>query len=86
MDWLHNDTSPAAEAVLLELYRRMPYEEKARRICEGVRALVDLQRARIRAQYGDIPEAEMKLRLAALRIPRELMIRAFGWDPEVHGY
>jgi hypothetical protein len=45
-----------------------------------------LARARILAQYGEVPEAEMKLRLAALRLPRDIMVKLFGWDPEVQGY
>ncbi len=86
MDFLNSDTTPAAEAVLLDLYRRMTPVEKARRLSEACRAVDQLARARIKAQFGDLPEPEMKLRLAALRLPRETMVRVFGWDPEVHGY
>ncbi len=86
MDFLNSDTSPAAEAVLLDLYRRMTPAEKARRLSEACRAVEQLARARITAQYGDLPEVEMKLRLAALRLPRDTMTKVFGWDPEVHGY
>lgn len=85
MDFLNSDTSPAAEAVLIELYRRMTPAQKAWRLSEACRAVEQLARARIRAQWGDVPESEMKLRLAALRLPRETMVRVFGWDPEVHG-
>jgi len=60
--------------------------EKARRLSEACRAVDQLARARIRHQYGDISDAEMKLRLGATRIPHDLMVRVFGWDPEVHGY
>ncbi len=46
-----------------------------------------LSAGRIRAQYGpDISERELKLRLAALRLDRQTMIDAFGWDPVVEGY
>jgi hypothetical protein len=86
VDFLNNDTSPAAEAVLIDLYRRMSSVEKARRLSEACRAVDQLARARIRHQYGEISDAEMKLRLGATRIPRDLMVRVFGWDPEVHGY
>jgi hypothetical protein len=81
VDFLNSDTTPAAEAVLLDLYRRMTPVEKARRLSEACRAVEQLARARIRAQYGDVPEPEMKLRL-----PRETMVRVFGSDPEIHGY
>ena len=60
--------------------------EKARRLSEACRAVDHLARARIRHQYGEISDAEMRLRLGATRIPRDLMVRVFGSDPEVHGY
>lgn len=42
--------------------------------------------ARIRKRYGpDLSEREERLRLASLYLPRETMIEAFGWDPDVHG-
>jgi hypothetical protein len=42
---------------------------------------------RIQAQYGtNLSERELRLRLAALWLHREIMIEAFGWDPEVEGY
>ena len=85
MDWMNNDTSPEAEAVLIELYRRMTPAEKARRIAQGMQALEEMQRARIRAEYGVRPESEVFLRLAALRLPREMMVEIWGWDPEVEG-
>ena len=36
----------------------------------------------VRANYPQASEREIYLRCAALRIPRDLMIRAYGWDPE----
>jgi len=79
------DTSPEAQRVLIEGWRRMTPTQKLRRVAALNRALVQLAAARIRKQYGDVPEDEMRLRLAALRLPRETMIRAYGWDPEVKG-
>jgi hypothetical protein len=38
----------------------------------------------VRARYPDASEREIFLRCAALRLPRDLMIRAYGWDPEEH--
>lgn len=86
MDWIHTDTSPEAERVLIDLYRRMSTVEKAQRLQQAMEAVEQLASARIRAQYGGISEEERRLRLAALRLPREMMIRAFGWDPEIEGY
>lgn len=81
-----SDTSPEAERVLIEGYRRMSPAEKLERVFSLNRALEQLQAARIRADYGDISEREMRLRLASLRLGRETMVKVFGWDPEVEGW
>jgi hypothetical protein len=36
----------------------------------------------VRVRYPEASEREIFLRSAALRLPRDLMIRAYGWDPE----
>jgi hypothetical protein len=84
VDFLNNDTSPAAEAVLIDLYRRMSSVEKARRLSEACRAVDHLARARIRHQCGEISDAEMRLRLGATRIPRELMVRVYKRLPALN--
>jgi hypothetical protein len=81
-----SDTSPEAEAFLIEGYRRMSPAEKLRRVASLNRALKELAAARIRAQYGDIPDDEMRLRLGALRLGRETMVKVFGWDPDEKGW
>lgn len=81
------DTTPDAEAVLIEGYRRMDGREKLRRVAALNRSVEGLARARIRARYGPgVTERELRLRLAALRLGRRRMIEAFGWDPRDHGY
>ncbi len=80
------DTSPEARRILVEGYRRMSVAEKARRVDEMTVAVQQLALARIRAQYPGRSEREYRLRLASLWLDRELMVRAFGWDPEVEGY
>ena len=81
-----SDTSPEAQRFLIEGYRQMTPTQKLQRMASLNRALVMLQRARIRAQYGDIPEEEMRMRVGALRLGRDLMIKAYGWDPEEKGW
>jgi hypothetical protein len=60
--------------------------DKLARVFSLNRALEELGRARIRAQYGDVPEREMRLRLGALRLGRETMVKVFGWDPDEKGW
>ncbi|HEU0299921.1 MAG TPA: hypothetical protein VFR37_10710 [Longimicrobium sp.] len=81
-----SDTSPEAERFLIEAYDRMTIDEKLERVFSLNRMLEQLQRARIKADYGEMPEREMQLRLASLRLGRELMIKAFGWDPAEKGW
>lgn len=38
--------------------------------------------AGLRARHPEASPEELRLRLAALRLGRRLMIDAFGWDPE----
>jgi hypothetical protein len=82
-----SDTGPAIEQMLIEGFRAMSASAKLQRVVALNRALVQLATARIRAQYGDdLSERELRLRLAALRLDREVMLRIFGWDPEAEGY
>ncbi len=41
--------------------------------------------AGLRSRHPQASEEELRLRLAALRLGRDLMVRAFGWDPEALG-
>jgi hypothetical protein len=82
-----DDTSPEAERVLVAGYRRMSPAEKLQQVVQLNRALDQLAEVRIRETYGaDIPQREVDLRLAALRLDRQTMIRVFDWDPEEQGY
>ncbi|HUF49392.1 MAG TPA: hypothetical protein VMN60_01075 [Longimicrobiales bacterium] len=82
-----SDTAAAAERVLLDGYRLMDPRDRLRRVVALNRALDQLAGARIRAQYGEqLSPQELRLRLAALRLDRDVMVKVFGWDPEVHGY
>lgn len=76
-----SDTSPEDEQRLIEKYRNMSVTEKFGIIAELNRAEAERQKASIRAQYGEISDEEMRMRLGAFRLGRELMIKVTGWDP-----
>ena len=80
------DTDFAVERLLFDAYRRMPSWEKASRMSETVQALELLALAGIAQRHPAATERESRLRLAALRLDRDTMIRAFGWDPALYGY
>ena len=83
---LSRDTSLAAEKVLVGLYRAMTPSQKLHAIVELQKAADQLALAGIRRRHPDLSATEERLRLAALKYPRALMINAFGWDPETHGH
>jgi len=55
--------------------------EKLRLVEQLVLASEELALVGIRERQPGASERELELRLAALRLDREAMIRLFGWDP-----
>ena len=78
------DTDPKALAAFFELQRQRSPAQKLEDVFELSEWMFELQKAGVRLRYPDAGEREVFLRAAALRIPRELMINAYGWDPEEH--
>jgi hypothetical protein len=81
--WL-SDTSPDARRVYLELYRRMSPGERLQRVFELCDFQQSLQIANVRAMHPEAGEEEIFLRVASRRLGRDLMIKAYGWDPDLH--
>jgi hypothetical protein len=75
-----SDTSEAVEALLVEAHRRMTPQQKIRRVLDCNAASEALAAAGLRARHGTLGDAELRLRVAALRLDRETMRRAFGWE------
>ena len=71
---------------IIEGYRRMGGARRLELSRQMTRTLLDLARARIRARRGDLPEKELRLRLASLWLDRETLVRHFDWDPKIEGY
>jgi Ser/Thr protein kinase RdoA (MazF antagonist) len=80
------DTSPEAEAILIQGYRRMSPAQKLHRVEDLTRTVQLMALARIRTQHPNATEREVKLRLASLWLDAETMRTIFGWDPSVQGY
>jgi hypothetical protein len=80
------DTPAEVEAVVVERLRAMTPAARLRAALDANRMVTRLALAGIRMRHGDLDEREMRLRLLALRLDREAMVRAFGWDPEREGY
>ena len=78
------DTTPAALKVFYELQRRRTPGQKLNDVFDLTEWMFANAEAGVRMRYPDANDREVFLRAAALRIPRHLMIAAYGWDPEEH--
>lgn len=76
------DTDPRAMEVWLRLLRQKTPGERILMAFELSDFAVRVAESGVRARHPGASEREIFLRSAALRLPRELMIRAYGWDPE----
>ncbi len=81
-----NDTSPQAEEILLREYRSMAPDQKLQQVVALTQMTQKMALTRIREQYGKMSEREETIRLAALWLPRETMIKFLDWDPVEKGY
>ena len=86
MDGIPNDTDKQTEQAYLKLLRDAPLWRKAAMVDALTRACQELAAAGIRLRYPNASEEEVRMRLAALWLERELMIRIFNWDPAREGY
>ena len=81
-----SDTTPEAEAVLLELLRHAPVWKRLQMIDQMYETLTLLTLADLRRCYPSAGESELGRRLAARILSREDVIAAYGWDPKLEGY
>ena len=76
------DTDPRVLDVWLKLLREKTPGERIAMAFELSDFAVRVSESGVRVRYPGASEREIFLRSAALRISRDLMIRAYGWDPE----
>ena len=79
---LSSDTSPEAEAVLLELVRRAPVWKRLEMVDQMHETLCELAIADIKRHNPGADEEEIKRRLASRVLSRAEMIDVYGWDPD----
>jgi len=81
-----NDTSKEAEQAYLKLLRAVPLWRKAAMVETLTKACQELAVAGIRMRYPNASENEIRMRLAALWLDREMMVAMFSWDSKLEGY
>ena len=77
------DTAPKALEVFLELQRKMTVSEKVAAVFEMSEMLLRMSLADVKRQYPKADEREVFLRMAARRLNRDVMLRVYGWHPDV---
>lgn len=75
---LSPDTDPAAEAVQLEIYRRMPAGRKIQLVFEAIDMSRALALAGLRSRHPEASPEEIRRRLMGLWLGEELATRAYG--------
>lgn len=83
---LSPDTTPEAQQVLFELARRTPVWKRLRLTCELVQTTRALMLADLRRRFPQAGEEELRRRLIARVLPREQVVKVFGFDPVDEGY
>jgi hypothetical protein len=78
------DTDPRALEVYFEIQRRRPPGQKLEDAFDLSEGLFEAVKAGIRLRHPAASEREVFLRAVSTRLPRELMIKAYGWDPVLH--
>lgn len=68
--------------VFLDLHRRRSVSQKVSDVMQLSEMVLRLSAAGVRQRYPQASEREVFLRMAALHLDRDLMIRAYGWHPD----
>lgn len=80
-----SDTDPRAMEVWLDLLRQKAPGERLAATLGLADFALKMAAAGVRGSYPHASDREVFLRVAARHLPRELMIQAYGWDPELNG-
>jgi len=76
------DTDARAMEVWLNVLRSKTPDERIEITFQLTGFALSMSESGVRARFPEASEREIFLRTAALRIPRDLMLLAYGWDPE----
>ncbi len=76
------DTDPQAFRALVEIRRKMTFDEKFRQFLEMTEMVLRGHQDRVRREHPEASEREVFLRAAALRLGNETVRRVYGWSPD----
>jgi len=71
---------------MVDRWRQMSPSEELQQVAELNQACEQLLEAGVRMRYPDADDAEVRLRVIALRLGRELMVEVYDWDLATEGW
>lgn len=77
----YGDTDPRAMEKWIELQRAMPPGDKLDAVLAASQFVLQMYEMGVRSQFPQADDDEVRRRVAARHLPRDLVIRAYGWDP-----
>jgi len=80
------DTTPDAQRMQIELMRRLSPAQKLSLAFALTDTMRDLIRADLQQRFPYADATEIRRRFIARVLPREDVIRAYGFDPQAEGY
>ena len=80
------DTPAAVEALVVDRWREMSALDRFEQVAAMNESCGRMAEAGVRVRYPSAAEDEVRLRVLALRLGRDLMIAVYGWDPVVQGW
>jgi hypothetical protein len=86
MSFLSADTTPDAQRKQIELMRRLSPEQKLSLAFALTETMRDLIRADLQHRFPHADATGLRRRFIARVLPREDVIRAYGFDPKAEGY
>jgi hypothetical protein len=72
-------------AVWVDLLRKMTPGQKIEAVLSSSQFVLQAYEMGVRRLYPNAGDREILLRVAARHLSRDLMIRAYGWDPASDG-
>lgn len=80
------DTTTDVEMRMVDRWRAMPAWRRFEQVAELNAGCDRMAELGVRQRYPSADEREVRLRLLALKLGRDLMVDVYGWDPDVEGW
>lgn len=80
------DTSADVEERQIAYWRAMSPKERFDLVAALNESCEQMAAAGVRLRYPNAAPDEVRLRVLALRLGRDLMVAAYGWDPDIEGW